>query len=118
MRLRFPPFAVAVALVSAQLAVVAKSRIARQSDGHPDLTGFWTDDSFTPLERPAELGSKAGFTREEARSLFQAAPRSNEWPGEGRHPLRRCAVAGGNVREAAEPADVDRVRSPPPPRPA
>src|SRR4051795_1540336 len=71
MRMRFPPFAVAVALVSAQLAVVAQSRIARQSDGHPDLTGYWTNDSFTPLERPSELGSKAVFTREEAAAYFK-----------------------------------------------
>src|SRR3954463_7425756 len=71
MPMRFPAFAVGFALVIAQLAVVAQSRIARQSDGHPDLTGFWTNDSFTPLERPAELGSKAVFTREEAAAYFK-----------------------------------------------
>src|SRR3954471_8261603 len=71
MPMRFPAFAVGFALVIAQLAVVAQSRIARQSDGHPDLTGYWTNDSFTPLERPSELGSKAVFTPEEAAAYFK-----------------------------------------------
>src|SRR3954471_5537300 len=71
MPMRFPAFAVAFALVIAQLAGVAQSRIARQSDGHPDLTGYWTNDSFTPLERPSELGSKALFTPEEAAAYFK-----------------------------------------------
>src|SRR5262245_37694523 len=35
-------------------------------DGQPDLQGFWTNDTYTPLERPAELAGKEFFTREEA----------------------------------------------------
>ena len=26
----------------------------RTPDGHPDLRGYWTNATFTPLERPAE----------------------------------------------------------------
>lgn len=40
--------------------------------GHPDLQGHWTNDTFTPLERPAELGDKAVFTPEEAAAFFEA----------------------------------------------
>ena len=40
--------------------------VPRTSDGRPDLQGYWTNDSYTPLERPAELGTKALFSEEEA----------------------------------------------------
>ena len=60
-------------------AIAAKSRaatvptlpnkkwtLARTPDGQPDLQGFWTNATFTPLERPAELGTKEFFTEAEA----------------------------------------------------
>ena len=40
--------------------------VPRTPDGHPDLQGHWTNDTYTPLERPMELGDKELFTREEA----------------------------------------------------
>src|SRR5512134_454645 len=40
--------------------------ISRTPDGHPDMQGFWTNDTVTPLERPAEFGEKAVITAEEA----------------------------------------------------
>ncbi len=43
----------------------SQSAIPRQ-DGHPDLEGFWTNDTFTPLERPAKFRDKEFFTHEEA----------------------------------------------------
>ena len=30
----------------------------RTSDGHPDLQGYWTNDSYVPLERPDEAKGK------------------------------------------------------------
>lgn len=38
----------------------------RTPDGRPDLDGVWDAASMTPLERPAELGNKEFYTREEA----------------------------------------------------
>jgi hypothetical protein len=38
----------------------------RTPDGHPDLQGYWTNGTFTPLERPAELAAKEFFTDAEA----------------------------------------------------
>jgi hypothetical protein len=40
--------------------------IPRTADGHPDLQGYWTNDTVTPLERPAEFGDKAVVTAAEA----------------------------------------------------
>jgi len=34
--------------------------------GHPDLQGYWTNSTITPLERPADLAAKAVFTEKEA----------------------------------------------------
>lgn len=41
----------------------------RAADGHPDLQGFWFNDSATPLERPKELAGRAFFTEEEVAAL-------------------------------------------------
>jgi hypothetical protein len=56
----------------------------RTPDGHPDLQGFWTNDTVTPLERPAEFGNKEILTAEEAaayakkrRDQFLAQPKDN-----------------------------------------
>jgi hypothetical protein len=38
----------------------------RTPDGQPDLQGYWTNATFTPLERPAEFAGKEFFTAEEA----------------------------------------------------
>jgi hypothetical protein len=41
-------------------------KVPRLPDGKPDLQGVWTNKTITPFERPAELGDKQFFTREEA----------------------------------------------------
>jgi hypothetical protein len=53
----------AIAAVSAVLAPVvigqvSKWAIQRTADGQPDLQGYWTNATFTPLERPAEFAGK------------------------------------------------------------
>ena len=52
----------AAALAFALLVVHASA----QQPKHPDLQGYWTNATFTPLERPAELANKEFFTKEEA----------------------------------------------------
>ena len=63
-----------LALPAGQSAPSARSRpsaIPRAADGHPDLQGFWTNDSYTPLERPAEFASKSHFTPQEAAAFVR-----------------------------------------------
>jgi len=44
----------------------------RTSDGRPDLQGYWTNDSYVPLERPDEAKGKEYFTAEEAQAFFKS----------------------------------------------
>ena len=47
----------------------AEWTLPRTPDGRPDLQGYWTTQTFTPLERPAHLGDREFFTEEEAAFL-------------------------------------------------
>ena len=38
----------------------------RTADGQPDLRGYWSNSTVTPLERPAALAAKEFFTEQEA----------------------------------------------------
>jgi hypothetical protein len=58
-------------LVVAALPLVAQGpsragQTPRTPDGKADLQGVWTSATLTPLERPADLGNKQFFTKEEA----------------------------------------------------
>ena len=58
----------------------------RTADGQPDLQGYWTTQTFTPLERPEHLAGKKFFTEEEAAELHQ------QFTAEGVDPLARSAI--------------------------
>src|SRR6476619_6646551 len=50
----------------------------RTPDGQPDLQGFWTNSTYTPLERPANV-SKEFYTPQEFEAVVkQAADRETE----------------------------------------
>ncbi len=45
---------------------------SRTPDGQPDLQGYWTSLSFTPMERPAKYGTREFLTDAEAQELYKA----------------------------------------------
>ena len=52
---------------AANAANTAKSwNPPRAADGHTDLQGYWTNATFTPVERPPALGNKEFYTEAEA----------------------------------------------------
>jgi len=60
--------------------------VPRTPDGRPDLQGFWTTQTFTPLQRPDYLGPKEFFTEEEVVALQQ------QFNADGVDPLARDAI--------------------------
>ena len=44
----------------------------RTADGQPDLQGFWTNTTYTPLQRPKDV-TKEFYTREEALEILKRA---------------------------------------------
>ena len=46
-----------------------KYRVPRTSEGQPDLQGFWTNATLTPVERPASLGDKLVLSAAEATAM-------------------------------------------------
>ena len=65
----------------------------RTPDGRPDLQGFWTTQTFTPLERPAHLGDQAFYSEEEWAAL-QA-----QLTAEGVDPLAGSAIQAEDSEE-------------------
>lgn len=45
--------------------------IPRLNDGKPDMQGYWTNQTFTPLERPAEFKDKEFFSAAEAQAYAE-----------------------------------------------
>ena len=62
---------VACSLVAAMQSAHAQSKYSppRTSFGQPDLQGFWTNATLTPVERPASLGDKLVLSEQEARTM-------------------------------------------------
>jgi hypothetical protein len=64
--------ALAFALVLTSGIVTAQTR--RTPDGQPDLQGFWTTTTFTPLERPKNV-TQEFYTKEEALEIARGSAR-------------------------------------------
>jgi hypothetical protein len=75
--------AIAVVLLVPVLAQVPSStgkaaapaktwKVPRTADGQPDLQGFWTNTTYTPLERPKNI-TKEFYTKEEALDIARKA---------------------------------------------
>ena len=68
----------ATAKADAKTAAKADTKTAgkwvmpRTADGAPDLNGYWTAITFTPMERPAKYGNREFLTDEESKEAFNA----------------------------------------------
>src|SRR5260370_27748756 len=70
-----PAFLAAQALPAKPVPPSAKAKtglVSRTPDGQPDLQGYWTSLSFTPMERPAKYGGTEVLTDEGMDELFKA----------------------------------------------
>lgn len=64
--------------------------------GKPDLQGYWTNRTRTPLQRQRSLGTQRAYTLEEAQQ-FEARLRQNAERSEAPSDPGRDAPSGGNV---------------------
>ena len=70
--------AAAAALVSARGAGATKWVLAHLPDGQPDFQGYWTNATYTPLERDRELGTKEFFEQKSPYAYQDMAARMVE----------------------------------------
>ncbi len=92
--------------------------IPRTADGHPDLSGIWTNATITPMERPARFAGKATVSDEEASAYEKSdAQELQAQDGQSDGPLIRAAGSSGTggynvlfVDRGTELARVDGVK--------
>ena len=66
-----PLLAQTTAPAASKSAAAASWKMPRTAEGKPNFEGDWVNNTFTPLERPADLKDKAFFTAEEARAYAE-----------------------------------------------
>ena len=71
----------------------------RLTDGQPDLQGYWTTQTFTPMERPEYLGDQAFYTEEEWAELQAVLTQ------DGADPLARFVIGIADPEERARVLD-------------
>jgi hypothetical protein len=92
--------AVPVALTSPAAAqpkaVAAPYKAPLTADGHPDLSGFWSNATLTPEQRPAALGDRLVYTPAEVAKLEGAVVKEVE---EGNKPTDPNSGAEGGKED-------------------
>src|SRR5262245_7777494 len=68
----FASIIVAGVLLSPQLIKAQGYKAPRTQDGQPDLQGYWSNTSYTPLQRPDNV-KKAFYTKEEMADVLKKA---------------------------------------------
>jgi hypothetical protein len=66
------------AFINGGYAQAAEWSMPRTEHGHPDLQGFWTNTTQTPIERPAHLGMQRDYTEAEALALEADARQADQ----------------------------------------
>src|SRR5579862_9544638 len=104
---------------AAKTAAKAKSSsIPRTPDGHPDLQGFWTNATITPVERPAAWAAKPTISDGEAKDYeAKQLKELNDQDGQSDGPLIAAALSSGTggynvlfIDRGQELARVDGVK--------
>jgi hypothetical protein len=54
---------------TSQMAAAADAKAPVGADGHPDLSGFWSNATLTPEQRPAKLGTRSTYTPDEVKKM-------------------------------------------------
>src|SRR5215468_12410266 len=68
----FASIIVSAVLLSPQFVKAQGYKAPRTQDGQPDLQGYWSNTSYTPLQRPNDV-NKAFYTKEEMENVLKKA---------------------------------------------
>ncbi|MBZ5607815.1 MAG: hypothetical protein LAP38_06135 [Acidobacteriia bacterium] len=101
-----------------QRAATKTATVPRTPDGHPDLSGIWTNATITPMERPARFAGKPTVSDAEATAYEKSdAQELQSQDGQSDGPLIRAAGSSGTggynvlfVDRGTELARVDGVK--------
>ena len=95
--LAVPAAAIALlAVPAAAQTAKSKSSAIPRIDGHPDLSGIWTNATVTPMERPAQFAGKPTLTDAEAEVFENALTQDlKDEDGKSDGPLIRAAGSSG-----------------------
>ena len=85
----------------AQTATVGSWAAPRTPDGHPDLQGLWTTQTFTPLQRPERFAGREFLTEQEMLELTKLVSQ------EGVDPLAGTLLAVGDDERNQRVKQVD-----------
>ncbi|MDO9318569.1 MAG: hypothetical protein Q7V56_10265 [Gammaproteobacteria bacterium] len=99
--------AIAAALLNVPLPTQASEggtgwEMPRTEYGHPNLQGFWTNTTLTPIERPVELGDQKVYTETEALELENAAHAFEQQKAEPLDADRAPPPVGGAIGQEAD----------------
>ena len=85
--------ALAMAPVPASGQSAGESATPRTAWGHPDLQGYWTSSTYTPLERPDNLADQEFLSEQELAELNEILT------AEGVDPLRARSILSAQTEE-------------------
>ncbi len=89
------PLLVVVSILYSASVIAQEWQVPRTASGRPDLQGYWTNRTRTPLERPASLGLQQAYSTEQAQQL-EARLRQSAARSEAPSDPDRDAPAGGD----------------------
>jgi hypothetical protein len=84
----------AVSVTAQSVAKAVKTpQVPRAGDGHPDLSGIWTNVTITPLERPREMAGKEFFAESEVADYEKRTVQQRNRDQRNPDPVRDAANA-------------------------
>ncbi len=86
---------IAVALLLPSSSMAQSALIKKTPDGQPDLQGFWSSQTNTPLERDPNCGTKEFWTDEELAKGIRACARPDAAPAAGQRGRGGAGPGGG-----------------------
>ena len=92
----------AAAVAGAALAAPAY-KAPRNAWGQPDISGNWTNVSLTPEQRPAALGTKSAYSKDEVSKMEANIQKEVEEGNQISDPNAGAPKAGGEVKAGIRP---------------